>query len=372
MPATTTINLQRFKNLCFVGLNRAELFPEDGGALVAENWRELVDERYRNRHLMMAFITPRDVDGEPMDPLTAFMDDRATPDELASTRESLKNVSLFDLARIRPAGPNRLNILAVADVLFYWDINGSYVNPTSPQTWQNDLEELVRFYPRTTEKHLYTNWDTQGLEESSFSLHKVRELPMDSGMWVNMPTFHETYGLPFLIAGIAASVLVYGTLTWQESNVQSLQQREQQLRTDSERLTTLKAASTELTSQETDLRYRGFVSTVTKDVALAASDSKMQLENMQVEVANNERRDKPEDRALLVTLRTTPGAYVDFAQQEPIAKELLKHSATLEALRKRPSEKGDFTLEGIVPLDRMAARVKKMQESQKTSKETGL
>lgn len=182
MAASTTIGMQRFKNLCFVGLNRAELFPEDGGSLVAENWRELVDERYRNRHLLMAFISPRDVDGEPMDPLTALLDDRSTTDEVTAVRESLKNVSLFDLSRIRAAGPNKLNILAVADVLFYWDLNGAYVNPTTPQTWQNDLKELTRFYPRTTEKHLYTNWDTQGLEESSFSLHKVRELPLDSGM----------------------------------------------------------------------------------------------------------------------------------------------------------------------------------------------
>lgn len=365
MAASTTISMQRFKNLCFVGLNRAELFPEDGGALVAENWRELVDERYRNRHLMMAFITPRDVDGEPMDPLTAFIDDRSTPDEAAAIRESLKNISLFDLARIRPAGPNRVNILAVADVLFYWDINGAYVNPTTPQTWQNDLKELTRFYPRTSEKHLYTNWDTQGLEESSFSLHKVRELPLDSGMWVNMPTFHETYGMPFLIAGIVSSVLVYGTLTVQENKVQDLRQREQQLRTDSERLSTLKAASQEMSSAEADLKYRGFVSSITKDAALSANDAKIQLENMQLEIVNPNDAD---NRAVLVTLRTTPGLYVDFTQQEPIAKEFLKNSSTIEALRKRPAEKGDFTLEGIVPLNQMASKVKQYNEAMKAAK----
>lgn len=366
MATTTSVSTQRFKNMCFIGLNRAELFPEDGGSLVAENWRELIDERYRNRHLMMAFITPRDVDGEPMDPLTAFIDDRSTPDEAAAIRESLKNISLFDLARIKTSGPNRLNILAVADVLFYWDINGAYVNPTTPQNWQNDLKELTRFYPRTTEKHLYTNWETQGLEESSFSLHKIRELPLDSGMWVNMPTFHETYGTPFLIAGIAASVMVYGTLTLQENNIQDLRQREQQMRTDSERLTTLKAATQEINAQEADLRYRGFISTITKDVALATSDAKMQLENMQLEIVNQNDAD---NRAVLVTLQAPNSAYIDFAQQEPVARDVLKHSATLEALRKRPSDNGGFVLEGIVPLSRMADRVRKYQDAQKIQKE---
>lgn len=365
MPNTTPIPTQRFKNLCFIGLNHAELFLADGSALVADNWRELVDDRMRNRHLMMAFITPRDMDGDPMDPLTSFIDDRNTPDEVEAIRAGLKNIALFDLARIRPAGPNHLNILAVADVLFYWDMNGSYVNPTSPQTWQNDLKEILRFYPRTTEKHLYTHWETQGLEEGTFTPHKIRELPLDSGMWVNMPSFHETYSTPFLVAGVLASVLVYGTLTMQSRTIEDLTQREHQLRTDSARLTTLKAASQDLTSQEAALRYRGFMATITKDVALAASDSKAQLESIQLEVVNH---NDPQTRAVLVTLRTPQGAYKDFAQQEPVAKEILQYSTTIEALRKRPSDKGDFTLEGIVPLVNMAEYVQKYQDQQKINK----
>lgn len=181
-----------------------------------------------------------------------------------------------------------------------------------------------------------------------------------------MPTFHETYGTPFLIAGIATSLLVYGTLTVQESKVQDLRQREQQMRTDSERLNTLKAASQEMSNAEADLKYRGFVSTITKDAALAASDAKLQLDSLQLEIVNH---NNAEHRAVLVTLRTPQAAYVDFSQQEPVAKDFLKNSSTIAALRKRPSERGDYVLEGIVPLNMLATRVKQYNEAQKTKKE---
>jgi hypothetical protein len=351
MPIISRVSSSRFKNLCFVGLNKVEFHPESGEVLFAANWQDVVDEPAR-RSLMLGFFAPRDLTGDPVDPMTILGTGEDTPPEALA--QMYRNVALFDFCRIRPAAANTVNVLIVADAIFHWDVNDSYVLPTSTDTWVRNLQQILKQYPRSTTKNVYTAWDTSKAKELEANFYGVRELPFDTGMWLNMPSVQEKYANHALVAGVLAAGMAYGVVYLQDQQIKSIQQdisRAQQVVGGN--AAAMLNVMEQINQQEQYMRYRTLISLIMKDLGLTLKDANLKLDSFGLD--NSSPNTPP--TALVASFKMQDRAYVGFQQQEPVAKLLLRNSAVLTAVRKPPGETNALVLEGLIPLSDLGERV---------------
>lgn len=370
--------MERFKNRCFVGLNKVTLYTEGGEVLTGDNWLELTDEQSR-RNMMLAFFAPRDLNGDPMDPATVLFED-GEEDADIELLQQMKNISLFDFCRAREAAPNTVHIVLVADVIFHWDSQDNYIQPTSDETWVDDLQAIIKGYPRTTEKHIYTDWEIpEKTDLADAKTHPLTDMPLDHDMWFNQPTFQEQYGTTVLLAGVALAVLAYFGLNYQETQISEINQRTQALNQQSSQYPNYRTLLQKVSSIEAYNRYQGLFSFAFKDIALAVADVEMELEGYTLQNPNI--REAPE---FFVARLTAPTAtYTTFDQQEPLAENLLRASLAMTKMRKPATPAGaqTFTLEGLVPLQELARkhqasrqetdRMRGRQETQENNEEAG-
>ena len=343
-----------FRHLCVVGLNRSELLLQgESQSVFGDSWQELADESLR-RHVGLIFFAPRGLDGRPVNPylfLTGELANAVADEEgLADTNaiqlaaNMVGPMPLLDFCRMPPAEPNTVNVLLAADVLFHWDIKDNYVLTTTPTTWVRDVEQVLKSYPRTTKMVIYTQWDTDVLPPSErIKILRLRELPLDTAVWLNQPTFQEKYGLHILVAGMVFLGLVFAGLWLQgrgnASVADELRLGEQQIPRGGQFNDIEKAIG----EQEKMFAKRELMGLVVRDMARAVAKSEMKITSFEVKVA--EQNEVP--KQYLVTIDADAAAYQGWLQQEPIARSLLMNSAVLDAVRKPPTPNG-FKLEGLV------------------------
>lgn len=358
--AGVKVNINRFKNLCFVGLNRVEFHPEAGDVMFAENWMDLTDEHAR-RSMMLGFFAPRDLNGDPMDPEDVLTMGQANTEESAlNYLQQTRSISLFDFCRIQKAAPNTVNILVVADVIFHWDMNDNFVTPTSAESWVRDVAEITAYYPRQTKRVLYTAWDTSLAREElkDIEILGLRELPLDTGMWLNMPSIQEKYATHSIVAGIAIAVGIYAGLYYQGTQISDLQREVQIAQQRSGSTGNLRSVMQKVNEVENFQKHGSIFSLIIKDVALAIDSAGFSVDAFTIE---NPSPTSPAD-ALIATITSKENAYRGFAQEEAIAKAILRNSATIVAVRKPPAPNAiRFTLEGLIPLQNVSKDVMEYQ-----------
>ena len=352
MAASSKVSLNRFKNACFIGLNRVEFHPEGGEPLFAETWMDLVDEGAR-RNMILGFFSPRDLNGDPMDPSTVIVGETAEAEEAQQMMAQMRSIALFDFCRAAKASPNTMHAMLVADVIFHWDAQDNYIQPTSEDTWHSDLADVLRTYPRTTKKNLYTDWDTTGLKVGDeVQVRPLEELPLDTSMWINQPTLQEKYGTYMLLAGLVVAGLTYFGLDYQKSGTQEVYQQVQSLSRQANLNPNFRTIMDYVDKIEAYSRYRSLFSLVFKDVSLAVADSGFQADNYSIEVPNP----NVPANSYIVKFEAKTDDYATYAEQEPIAKKIMASSLTIDKIRKPPTAPGlaRFTIEGLIPLPKVA------------------
>lgn len=341
----------RFKNICFVGLNRVEYFAENAeDSIFADSWHDVTDEQSR-RNMAIFFFAPRPYEGHEVDPYIFLSEtDHADESDAMIMRQALSGIPLFDLCRMHKAPPNTVNVLVVADIIFHWDANDTYIQPTSPNSWVRDLKLLLKSYPRSTERHIYTAWDPSKLKELDAHIHPAQEFPLDPTAWINMPTLQEKYSGAVLAASVALAVLSYGIHAAQESSVQSLAGQIQQVTSSTPQGQDFNAIAGAMREQQEFMSNREIFSFIVKDVANAIQKSGLKLESFDVSSANQ----KEPTKFVLVTIKAQAGMYQGWLQEEPVAKAILAQSVTMQAIRKPPGAK-QLILEGLVDIEQVKA-----------------
>lgn len=337
----------RFKNLCFIGLNKVEYFPDQSeDSIFADSWRDVTDEQSR-KSLALFFFAPRDLDGEPIDPYMFLSDSEDMEDTEAAmiARQAFGDIPMLDLCRIHNTKPNTLNILVVGDVIFHWDLKDSYIQPTTAVTWTRDVQQIMKSYPRSTEKTIYTNWESSKLEELGINILPVREMPLEPDTWLNRPSFQEKYGLATLALSIMIAIGSYFMNYAQQEKIIELGNDIRQVRATTPKGHNYDALSQALHEQEKFMTYKSLTPVLVKDVANAIQLSGMEIESF--EIKNHNPNTPPEN--MIVTVRAQKGAYKGWLQEEPIAKALIGQSITLSAVRKPPGGSA-LTLEGLIEL----------------------
>jgi hypothetical protein len=359
MATATRVNVTRFKNRCFVGLNRVEYYPDSGEMLFADNWKDVTDDQSR-RNLLLGFFAPRDIDGADVDPAAALSPTDNEEDQLILAHHG-RSIALFDFCRATKMPPNTLNVMIVADIIFHWDIVDSYIQPTSEETWLKDLQQVFKAYPKTTKKTVYTNWESDKKEELDATFFSLDQLPLDTDMWLNKPTIQERFGWPILLMGIGIAAGAYFLIDEQETQIREIRRQAALERQASGFGEGFRRIVTQVQEQEQFMRYRYLYSTILKDIAMATHNSEFIVNDFKVE---NPTPNIPNDVAL-VTISSKPNAYQGYLEQEPIARELLKQSVTLSEIRKPPIDRAALTLEGLVLLDELDASIRKHSQEMK-------
>lgn len=351
---------EKFKNLCFIGLNKVEYFPEHSeDSIFADSWRDVTDEQSR-KNLALCFFAPRDLDGQPVDPYL-FLSDVEDGDDLEAAmlaKQSFGGIPMIDLCRMKDNKPNSLHILVIADVIFHWDMKDSYIQPTSAVSWTRDIQQIIKSYPRSTEKVVYTNWESAKLESMGISVLPVKEMPLHIAAWLNKPSFQEKYGFGMLTFSLILAASAYLVNYQQNEILDTLNNRITQVRNDTPRGQNYEALEQAIFEQEDFMRYRKLTPIVVKDIAGAIQLSGAQIESY--EIKNNNPNIPPEQ--LLVTIKTPKDAYKGWLQEEPIAKALAGQSVTLSAIRKPPGG-NSLTLEGLVNLKSVQEMVENYKQT---------
>jgi hypothetical protein len=245
--------------------------------------------------------------------------------------------------------------MVVADVIFHWDINDSYIQPTSEDSWVKDLQQVLKSYPKTTKKTVYTNWKNDKTAELDATFEPLNNLPLDTNMWLNKPTIQERFGWPALAAGVAVAAGIYFMIDQQKRELGDLQRKTTMERQQSGFGDNFRQIVNQVQEQEQFMRFRYLYSLILKDVAMALANSNFEIGDFKVE---NPTPNIPSDVAL-VTITSKPRAYRGYLEQEPIAKELLKQSVTMLEIRKPPIDRDTLTLEGLVYLTDLDERVRR-------------
>lgn len=350
----------KFKNICFIGLNRVEYYPEKTTeAIFADTWQDVTDEHSR-RHLALMFFSPRNLDGHPVNPYIYLSNANSTStgseddeDEasVAAGQQELGNIPLVDLCRVQRGEPNTVNVLIVADLIFHWDINDSYIMPTTQSTCGRDLKQILMNYPRNATVNVYTNWPAEKFEGLNINRVDVRDMPLQPETWINMPTFQEKYGIYVLGFSILLAGLTYYYLHTQGQQVIALRKQIAAVENQMPQNANLQDIYNNFQQQKLNLLYRDLMPVVFKDIALAIRNSGMQSAQFEISNANP---NAPLEHVLAKVV-SRPDVYRGWLQEEPIAKALLLHSNTLSALRKPPGNASQLTLEGMVLLDEVRA-----------------
>lgn len=352
MAITTTQIGDKFKNLCFIGLGRVEYFPEGAKeAITADSWQDVTDEQSR-KSLALLFFSPRDLDGDHMNPYMYLADSHAG-DEIDETtvmtsQQALQNIPLIDMCRVTKASANSVNILVVADVIFHWDVNDSYIQPTTPLTWINDLRQIQSTYPKSTKFNVYTDWNDDKLAEIRVKHKSIRELPLDTQTWLNMPTFQEKYAWPVLLLSLCVAGGAFAMNYYQEEEMDKLAQEIQFVETEAPNSSIYVELAKKVSEQEAFMRYRSIMHVAFRDIASSIYHADMEAEKFEIRGANP----REPSAHLLATITARPDVYEGWLQEEPIAKKLLTQSVSMIAIRKPPKSKG-FELEGLIDLEKL-------------------
>ncbi|PIZ31725.1 MAG: hypothetical protein COY40_01285 [Alphaproteobacteria bacterium CG_4_10_14_0_8_um_filter_53_9] len=356
-----------FKHLAIVGLNKTEmLLAGEQTPISAANWQEITDDTMR-KHLGMIFFAPRGLDGEPVNPYL-FLTENTLQDHTALAPEDdetgmsiaeaqLDGFALLDFCRMSPAMPNTVNMLVGADVLFHWDVKDSYVLPTTPTTWVRDVEQVLKTYPRTTRAHIYTQWDTDLMPPNDrMTLVNLRDMPLDAMTWVNQPTVQEAYGGQALLIGLLAAGLAIGALWWQAGVLGNVEEDVRTLEQSIPKEGRFAEMNRSIGELEKMLAMREIFFLTVKDTARAIDQSDTQIANF--EVKTPDANEVPTH--LVVTVETAKNAYNGWIEEEPVAKNLMLHSALLAGIRKPPSTV--FRLEGLVEIRPNVREYKRLME----------
>jgi len=305
--------------------------------------------------MLLGFFSPRDLNGEPMDPSSVIVGERTDEGEAQQMMQQMRSIALFDFCRAAKTPPNTMYAMLVADVIFHWDAQDNYIQPTSEETWHADLAAVLRTYPRTTKKHIYTDWDTAGLKlPEDAHVEKLAELPLNASMWINQPTFQEKYGSYFLLAGFLLAAGTYFGLDYQKKGTKEVYSKVAELSRKANLNPNFRTIIDNVDRIEAYSRYKQLFSIIFKDVSLAIADSNFAVTSYTIEVPN------PNNPAevMLAKLEASTENYSTYAQQEPIAKDLMAASLTIAKIRKPPTAAGTgtFTIEGLIPLADVARK----------------
>jgi hypothetical protein len=346
----------KFKNVCFIGLGRVEYFPEKTReSITADTWQDVTDEQSR-KNLALVFFSPRDLEGDHMNPYLYLAESGDHDDDetvVLASQQLLQNIPLIDMCRISKGKPNTVNILAVADIIFHWDVNDSYIQPTTPLTWIQDLKQIQSTYPKSTKFNLYTSWDEDKLTEIKMKSKPVQSMPLDTSTWLNMPTFQEKYGWQVLTLAVLMAGGAYGLTYYQDEQLQKLAYEIQIVEEEAPNTSKYSELAKKFDEQSSFMRYRSLIPVAFRDVASAIYHSGIQAESF--ELRGTTLREPYEN--LLATVKAKNKAYEGWLQEEPIAKSLLAQSISMEGIRK-PPKGGKFQLESIIDLQKLSTKLK--------------
>ena len=338
----------KFKNICISGLNRVEYFSDAADeSIFADTWQDATDEQSR-KNLALVFFAPRDLEGDPADPLSILTDQSMSmdlDDNMEDDQQTLAGIPLLDMCRIKSASANTVNILVAADVIFHWDVNDSYIQPTSPMTWARDLKMVIKGYPASTEKHVYTAWEASKISELNVELHPIQDLPLDPNTWINTPTFQDKYGTLMLVFSIILALFVYGIHYTQNSRAESISDEIRSIIAATPSGSDFESLARTIREQQRYMHYKHLMPIITKDVASAVQNAGLKMSSFEIETTTP--KQPPEN--LIVRIKGKTGEHQGWLQEENIAKAVLAQSTTLSAIRKPPGGK-KLVLEGIVEL----------------------
>lgn len=357
---------QKFKNICFLGLNRVEYFPENSDeSIFADTWQDVTDEQSR-RNLAILFFAPRDLDGEPIDPYIFLTDNDNEADEqsVLIAQQAFGDIPLIDMCRMRCDNANEVHILVTGDIIFHWDSNDSYVQPTSPVSWVRDIQTILKTYPRTTERYLYTSWENNRINELGVKTRPVQDLIISEDAWVNMPSFQEKFGFAVMFISILVAVTTYILIFLQGSDIDDLSKKIRVVDLETPSGKNYLELNRAITEQQQFMRYRNLISFVTTDIASAIQRSGMKIASFDVKTPDPQ---QPSD-ILIVSIKSQKDAYKGWLEEEPISKALLGQSVTMSAIR-RPPGGTQFTIEGLVELEPISQMLAEYQEEVKRSQQ---
>jgi hypothetical protein len=363
MPMIKSLLGQQFKNICFTGLNRVEYLPDGSDQpIFGDSWQDVSDDQAR-RTMCLAFFAPRDLSGEPVDPASILIEnysDEDVPDAIAA--ESIKHIPLMDYCRMPPADSNTVNFIVVADVIFHWDIKDNYLQPTSQLTWVQDIKAILKSYPRSYTKNVYTNWQKDKLEELRVNVLPLRESPVFSEVWLNMPSFQEKHGNIMLTLGILVSLVAFAITYMQDMKIKELQDQKRSVVSSMPSGQNFSVLSNLIRTQQQNMSYREYFPFILKDISYAIQYSGMKIDSFELEVPNPQEIPKN----LLLTINANSDAYDGWLEEEPVAKSFLALSSTVQAVRRQPGSK-KMKLEGIIPLRSAIKEIHPyLQEARKT------
>ncbi len=351
-----------FKNICFVGLERVEYFPQgEETSIFAETWQEVTSEQSR-KHLSLCFFAPRSIDGEHINPYQYILKEEIDEDDhkaMQIAAQTFGDMPLLDLCRMKSREANEVNILVAADVIFHWDMNDSYIQPTTPLTWVRDLQQIFKSYPRTSQKNIYTNWDREKIAELDANVKPALEMPLETATWLNMPTFQEKYGMLVLLASLIMAGTAFAMTFWQNQQISHYTTQARRIESAMPRGGNVPEMLRAVNEQQRQMQYRDLLPLLAQDVAIATQQASMQVES--IEVRNVNPQEPPQ--AMLATISAERDVYKGWLQEEPIAKNVLAKSSTLRGIRKPPGP--DFKLEGLVDLRLLREQIRLYEEDQR-------
>jgi hypothetical protein len=337
---------EQFRHLLVVGLNRAELLLENESTPVwNDTWQEMLDDTMK-RHLGLVFFAPRGLDGQPVAPLPFLLGEEEGAPTPAAAAALLNGVALLDFCRMPPATPNTVNMLVAADCLFHWDTKDTYVLLTTPNSWNRDVEGVLRGYPRTTRAAVFTQWDASLLNQNDrLQVYPLRHLPLASKTWLNEPTLQERYGSHALLLGFVVAAAMGLGLWWQGRGLSQVTDQLDMVQQQIPRGGQFSDLERAVTEQEKMFTRRPLFALAVKDTHRAIAQSGLQVEQIELKVPDANA--VPESYILTLTMPNE--TYSGWLQQEPAARSFILNSALVHAVRKPPSTAG-FKLEGLMML----------------------
>lgn len=359
--------LSQFKNACFIGLNRAEYFPENSDeSLFADTWQDVTDEQSR-RNMALFFFAPRDLDGEPVDPYV-YLTETDEDDEQSAllAQQVFGSIPLIDMCRLRTENANEVNILIVADVIFHWDINDCYIQPTNSLTWIKDLKQILKSYPRTTEKTIFTRWDHTKINELDANIKDINALEINQDIWLNMPSFQEKFGNFMFLTSILLATAMYAGIYMQGEQLMDLSAKIRSVDMATPAELNYDELQRAIRDQKDFLRYRDYTSFAVRDVANAIQLSGMKIKSLEVKSPSPQ----TPTNYLFVSIQAKKDVYKGWLEEEPIAKALIGQSVSMEAIRRPPGD-ARFKLEGLIDLDKLSRKLQTYQiRNKKSSQKT--
>ncbi len=335
-----------FRHILLVGLNKSELLLQGETTPVwNDNWVEMLDDSMK-KNLALIFFAPRALDGQPVPPLPFLFGEEDGAVTAATASGLLNGVALLDFCRLPPAPPNTVNILVAADCLFHWDSKDNYVLPVNSNSWNRDVEQVLRGYPRTTRAQVFTQWDSSLLPQNErITTFGLRDLPLAPQVWLNQPTVQEKYGNHMIGAGLLVATLIAVGLWWQSHQLAGVTNQLDMVQQQIPRGGQFSDLERAVAEQERMFARRPLFALAVKDANRAVMQSGLKLEAMELKVPDA--NVAPESFVLTLTMPNE--AYNGWLQQEPAARNFILNSALVHAVRKPPSTTG-FKLEGLIML----------------------